>query len=279
MKTVDYCVCCNSTQLDKKLGYFEPFITHRVLDIAPQGITMNGSQQMFPMLFTNAIRCKQCEFVFSQVRFESEEMGRIYRNYRNDEYTQTRSIFEPSYASVNPHLGKHPGEIKARKERLLAVLKDLVDPASVQSVLDYGGDEGQHIPEIFAHSKKYLYEVSGAKPLPGIEAISDLRTLPPIDFIIISNVLEHIPFPAEILADIKRLCHANTYVFIDVPDELTNNPYPGAFHEHINKFSLPAVKALLQSNGFTVLHSALYDMNYEYAQGRALYTIAKPSWC
>ncbi len=81
MKIVHQCVVCESKDVTKQIGQFAPFIAHRVCDYPICHLTING-EQIFPFMLTNSITCNNCGFIFSQIRFEQDEMSRIYKNYR-----------------------------------------------------------------------------------------------------------------------------------------------------------------------------------------------------
>lgn len=277
MKLISNCVCCGSKKLEKRLGYFQPFISNKVMDYPAQELNVNGGR-FYPLLFTNSLKCLDCSFVFSQVRFDDEEMGKIYTDYRGESYTALRSIFEPGYAQLNKNLGKHPQEIQSRAAALTSFVQSEVDVAEISFVLDYGGDEGQHIPASFSKAKKYVYEVSGVDVIEGVTKVNDSFT-GCADFIICSNVLEHLPYPAKALDKISNWMHKNTLLFIDVPDEIAaNEHHPISFHEHINYFTEPSAKALMQKNGFEVLKVKTVELDYGYAQARQVFLLAKLSY-
>ena len=277
MKLINNCVCCGSKRLERGLGYFQPFISHKVMDYPAEQINVNGGA-FYPLLFTNSLRCVDCSFVFSQVRFDDEEMAKIYTDYRGPEYTDTRSLFEPGYAQLNKNLGKHPQEVQSRAAALASFVHPEVDITKVSSVLDYGGDEGQHIPSYFSQDKKYVYEVSGVDAVEGVTKVNDASN-GYVDFIICSNVLEHLPYPAKALDKISNWMHKDTILFIDVPDEMTGNgEHPLSFHEHINYFTEPSIKALMQKNGFEVLKVKTVELDFGYAQARQVFLLAKLSY-
>jgi hypothetical protein len=270
-------VCCGSKKLEKRLGYFQPFISNKVMDYPAQELNVNGGR-FYPLLFTNSLKCLDCSFVFSQVRFDDEEMGKIYTDYRGESYTALRSIFEPNYAQLNKNLGKHPQEIQSRAAALSSFLQPEIDVGEVSSVLDYGGDQGQHIPDYFSRAKKYVYEVSNVDPIEGVTKFI-LSAGKLVDFIICSNVLEHLPYPAQALDKISNWMHKDTLLFIDVPDEIAAaGEHPISFHEHINYFTEPSAKVLMQKNGFEVLKIKTVELDYGYAQARQVFLLAKLSY-
>jgi len=274
MKTVNYCVCCESKRIQKKLGYFQPFISNKVMDYPVSQINIGNSQPFFPILFTNSIKCLDCDFVFSQVRFEEEEMARIYTGYRNDAYTSLRTIFEPGYTELNKRLGKDPLEIKNRALALSQFLNSEIHLDKVNSILDYGGDEGQHIPDYFSNANKYVYDVSGVDVVEGVTKI-DAAHQGTFDLVICSNVLEHLPYPVNALKDIEKWLHKDSLVFIDVPNEIAHlGDHPTVFHEHINYFTEPSVTALLEKQGYKIEKIQTVYIDFGWIQAKQIFVLA-----
>jgi 2-polyprenyl-3-methyl-5-hydroxy-6-metoxy-1,4-benzoquinol methylase len=77
------------------------------------------------------------------------------------------------------------------------------------------------------------------------------------DVLIYSHVLEHVRLPDEVLR-IKRICHANTFIYIEVPGLLNVHKFDPNFIEylhiaHLYHFSLNTLRCLLSKHGFTFL--------------------------
>jgi SAM-dependent methyltransferase len=279
MKLVSNCVCCSSAKLVKKIGLFAPFISHRVMDYPLSKLMLGESDIGFPTLYTNSMHCEVCDFVFSQLRFEDEEMARIYKDYRNDSYAEIRNIFEPGYLELNMHIGKSQSERDNRQLVMSEFLSSEIDVEKIHTVLDHGGDAGQHIPKFFENTEKYVYEVSGVDPVEGVKSVDNLNNMKTIDFIMNCNVLEHVPYPKKILKEIKNLCHKDTVLFIDVPSERTEeNNYPSFFHEHINYFNEKSISTLLKSEGFQLLKMQTFSIDFGWCQAKSTFVIAKPAW-
>jgi hypothetical protein len=278
MKIAFECPVCHSCNYSKNFGFVNPFIAHKVLDYPVSNITYFGAE-FAPTLFTNSIRCNDCEFIFSQVRYDDEEMGRIYKDYRSEAYNQLRDIYEPGYAATAASTGTHSTEIANRKLALQDFLHGLVDVGTIDSVLDFGGDRGQNIPEFLGASRKYVYDVSGAGTAEGVQRVHDVRTVGKVDFVMNAHVLEHIPYPSSVIDQMKPLFHKDSLLFVDVPSELTeHNPYPNHFHEHINFFNKSSIQALLRANGFEVLKVEDRLLDFGWATSASIYVLARPLW-
>jgi len=260
------------------MGIVMPFVAHRVMEY-PAAAIMYGGQEIVPTLFTNSLRCEDCGFIFSQVRYSDDQMARLYKGYRGPEYNEMRSVYEPAYAEFAARVGTDEIEIQARQIAMRRFLDGSLDYDAIESLLDYGGDHGQHIPAFIPAKKKYVYEVSGVEVLPGIELVRDLDRMAPVDLVINANVLEHLPYPRQALERIRPLCHRNSRLFVDVPFELkSEDHYPGGFHEHINFFSLKSLQALLSTCGFEVLKIEMIECDYEWQKVRSVYALARPAW-
>lgn len=249
------------------------------MDYPLSKLKMGESDIGFPTLFTNSLHCEVCDFIFSQVRFENEEMDKIYKEYRNKSYAELRNIFEPGYIQLNEKIGKSKVEISNRQAAMRDFLLTEIDFTKINSVLDHGGDAGQHIPDFFNNAEKIVYEISEVKPINGVKRVSNLSSIKSIDFIMSCNVLEHIPYPRILLQEIKRLCHKDTILFIDVPSERqAGNNFPSYFHEHINFFNEKSLDTLLKFEGFRVSKIKTYSIDFGWSKWQATFAVAKPSW-
>lgn len=279
MKLATSCPVCNARQFEKRLGFISPFIAHRVFDYEIAAINYGGGT-FVPTHFTNALKCKECDFLFSQARYDDNEMARIYQDYRSEEYTRVRDIFEPGYAAdVAANIGTHPQETRNRMAALRQFLQGYTDTPPITSILDYGGDRGQNIPDFPSVKAKYVYEVSGAETIPGVTRVTNLARQAPVDLVMNANVLEHIPYPGTVVEEMKTLCHRNSLLFIDVPDDLTGrNPYPNQFHEHINFFTPRSLRTLLRTHGFEVLKVENIECDLGWTNAQSIYALARPAW-
>jgi Methyltransferase domain len=279
---VKNCVICNSTNLKKSLGQIAPFIAHKILDY-PLCYVNYGDKTMFPILLANGVLCNDCGFVFSQVRFDDEEMSAIYSGYRGEAYVKTRSYFEPGYDKINSAIGSQY-EIENRQIAISEFLADVVDFSTVKTVLDYGGDKGQHIPRAFKKCSKFVYDVSNVGVVDGVVVVSDLSGLGFMDFVMAANVFEHIPYPNSVIQHIKSVCSKGTTIFIDVPLELDEidvaqgGDLPSYFHEHINFFSRHSLRYFLNHNGFQVLKIEVVSIDCGWARVNSIYAAAVVDW-
>ncbi len=268
------CPCCQHTTFKHYPAHFSDFIRARVFE---------GKDQSFELL-----HCQQCGYAFYTYRFSDEELARLYHNYRDSHYQQQRQKYEPYYtAQFNESLGMSAQEIARTQAATAAHLTPFLptDSASL-SLLDYGGDRGQKIPNLPHVTQKYVYDISGLPAVENVQALSweSCQKTAPFDIILCCHVLEHVTDPKKILLQIKQLSKPDSLLYITLPYDspfykcffsnllylfnptlkwkdliihyfhtrkTANAGY--AMHEHINFFTPAAIVALLQTVGFEIL--------------------------
>ena len=282
MKIVTECVVCGSAKFQKKFGLFVPFISNCVADYPPSYFSLPGFPGSgYPFLMSNSLKCEACDLVFAQIRFDDDEMSRIYHDYRGDAYNKKRLMFEPTYKDLVDYIGNDPKEIASRDAAMCTFIKEAGMKMSVKSVLDYGGDSGVNIPSMFSDCKKFVYDISGAKCVDGVTGIRDLSEVGTVDFLMTCNLLEHVSYPCDTIKHMKKACGPNTLLFIDVPHEAPCE-FDGynvtIFHEHINFFTKKSLAALLLGNGFKIIKLEAVPLETSYSQGEALFALAVPNW-
>ncbi len=277
MKTIENCLICGNCGTKKHNAIVVPFIAERVFNKKPFKI--------------NLLECKKCGFMFFNLRLDDDEMNKLYSGYRDKNYIKQRNKHEPWYTNrFNDTLFNNNDHLNNRRELLIKLYKAYppVLNVKIKSILDFGGDKGQLIDQIFNEAKKYVYEISNVELLPNIEKVDD-SSCGVYDFVICSNVLEHVSFPRSIIQQINKMTHDKTIFYLEVPYE---QPYcsgtlikrifqqtalllfrftdfismlkPGMFthmHEHINYFSVNSICQLLQSEGFSNIKISIEKSN------------------
>jgi len=137
--------------------------------------------------------------------------------------------------------------------------------------LEIGGGDGPLTPELeqffpyvisLDFSKTFLKRVQ-AKTKKAICIYGDAHFLPiddnSIDFVICSEVLEHVTIPTQLLLEIRRVLKPDGICLLSVPNEATsgffgflrtNNFY--ASDSHITFFNIPALQKLLFRMGYEI---------------------------
>jgi hypothetical protein len=274
MKLAQHCVVCGSHNITKKLGLFAPFMASRLFEL-PLLKVNDGTGDRFLDVFTNAIWCNDCGAVFSQMRPDPDELARVYEDYRGPEYNRVRSFFEPGYERWAGIMNSDMEWIN-RQSLSCSFLQDSIDPSQISRILDYGGDKGQFIPKIFTSGEKFVYDISGVGVVDGVRIVNDLAEVGKVDFAMASNVLEHVSYPQEIMADIVSTCRPGTYVFIDVPQEDPAKTWVVDFHEHINFFTPHSVHRLIEQAGLKVLKMAIAETDHGVGpKGKSIFALAR----
>lgn len=209
--------------------------------------------------------------------------------------TSCRSIYCPNhYAQVSPDYicrtatdinievihcqGAHKREAY---EQLMKYLNS--NRFAINSVLDFGCGTGGFLKFVQSHGLTELYgidasaaqiEYARTSALSNVRQFTSIREysqagieLPDLDLITLWDVIEHIRFPHQVLADIKEFCSPRTLVFFSTPNSeaeyikykaRTTLSFPHSFSpwEHVLYYSPKGMRSFLENNGFEVLHLA-----------------------
>jgi SAM-dependent methyltransferase len=201
------CPCCGREDLLDRPAVMAPFIASYVFGREP-----------WP---TSLLECRACGFRFFEGRFSPDEEARLYAGYRGERYFRERHRFEWWYSRrANDGLGQDPGEIAFRKRRMAAALAAVPGTQAIRSVLDYGGDRGQFIPDGLGE-RRYVLDLSGTEPVEGVAALRSAGDLGggSVDLVLCCNLLEHSPQPAALLAAAKGLLGPGGWLYVEVPLE------------------------------------------------------------
>jgi hypothetical protein len=255
-----HCVCCGSSALRSSPAIMMPFISDRVFGWKPTRVEAEwGLRTIEPGMayaLCNSLLCEACGLLFMDLRFSENEMARLYRNYRGEEYTQLRDFYEPGYASRNQELAHRLGYIGSTEEFLGGFVKNK------PCILDWGGDTGVNTPLKGIAREIEIYDISEKLTDGGDSVTNKLRLKSKTyDLITCCNVLEHVPHPALVLKEIKEYSHETTIFFIEVPHETLRIECPNDavvfqkrhWHEHINFYSESSLRSLISKCGFRLL--------------------------
>lgn len=248
------CILCGGENITRMNAAFSPFLIERLLD--------NRNEQ------SDFIYCADCNFYFCEYRPTPEEMSNLYTNYRSEEYQKQRQKHEPSYTpEVNYSLGQLDETVQLRKNQLSWVLNTFIDISEIKNVLDYGGDNGQFIPDCLDNSNKFVYEISGVETVNGVKSITSKEelTLHQWDLIMCCHVLEHVSFPLDVINEISSIMPKGCYLYIEVPYEDYIERYNDAMtvliQEHINIFRPKTFQKIFENNGFLILTNRVVEQS------------------
>lgn len=208
MKTIDRCPCCGGSASHQWPALTAPFIA----DYALQA----------PVALCQLLECGTCGLRFFDGRFEENELGRLYAEYRGEAYFLTRHRHEFWYLRRHNEGTGHDARVQiARKSATEQFLLGHFQREQFNRVLDYGGDSGQFIPDGIGVEKD-VFELSDAAPVPGVRRLADEQALLPgsYDLVLLNHVLEHAPDPAALLRRVEALLKEGTGILhIEVPLE------------------------------------------------------------
>lgn len=256
------CPCCGSKNLEKSSAILMPFVAHRALGWKPATIDETWGLRTIPKgiaySICNSVVCNKCSFLFLDLRFSDSELAHLYTNYRGRDYVQLREQYEPGY-SLRNELLENTGNYIPQVENFL---KPFLSPKC--RVLDWGGDTGKNTPFRDNNSLLHIYDISHREVIPGAVAI-DKKTAQTTsyDLIVCSHVLEHLPWPAQTLLEIRACMQKETILYLELPcEELVRNSKSGRelldkkrhWHEHINFFSESSIKELLERLDLKTVH-------------------------
>ena len=227
------CILCGSKETTFDNAHFSPFLIERMFC---------GKEQK-----TALVHCKNCDLFFSEYRPSPEENNRLYSSYRSEEYLQQRKKYEKGYTLAYNSSFQEQTYISARKKALVEFLKEHMDFKSVKNLLDYGGDEGQFIPDEFEKAKKYVYEVSGNQVVEDVMLLTDLTEVNEMqwDFIMCCHVLEHLSNPLEVVENLINITKNGAYLYLELPREERIKCYSDVeINEHINFYSENVLKKI-----------------------------------
>lgn len=247
MKIATYCICCCSKKLLSTPAILMPFIAARVFGWRPLHITsvmgLRTLQNGTSYAACNSLRCVDCGCIFLDMRFDQEEMERLYKNYRGKEYVALRAKYEPDYPARNERL-------KGGIDYMQYVESFLIPHLSFPlRILDWGGDTGKNTP--FADGRsviRHIYDINCAEPVVGCQSVDNPHP-DAYDLVVCSNVLEHVSWPHLVLGEIlHRAMKKETILYIEIPEEraISHREPKHHWHEHVNFFTETGLRELLE---------------------------------
>ncbi len=255
------CICCASGHLMRSPAVLMPFLAKRIFDHEPVEITndwgLRDIQTGMAYSLCNTVECVDCGVLFLDYRFSDLELSLLYKDYRGEEYNALRIRFEPGYGVVASNYKERAAYIDDVENFLSPwVPNDLI-------VLDWGGDSG--VNSCFRYSAKLLhvYDISGIDVCNEATKVTLQEcNLYKYDLVTCSQVLEHVPYPQQVLNSIVKIMRSETILYLEVPLEaifqeqqasLPRGRKKKHWHEHINFFSQSSLVKLARSCGLEVL--------------------------
>jgi hypothetical protein len=261
MKIARRCICCESERLEHAPAVLMPFVAFRVFRWEPAEIQPDWGLRDLPAgrLYSvcRSMMCENCGLLFLDMRFDEDEMAALYDGYRGARYTTTRERFEPGYSARNALLLEPSSHIA----RIEALLGPHVAPAP--RLLDWGGGTGINTPFRRCAREHSVYDISNRPLVEGAHVVSlQQATAREYDLIVCSQVLEHLPYPREVLGQIATVMNSSTILYVEVPhedlvrlidDRRQRLKGKHHWHEHINFFTFDSLEAILRQAGLRVV--------------------------
>ena len=140
------CLICNSSNIKKYESRTGDFLSSRIFENKKS-------------IDINLIHCLDCGFSFYDYRLSDEEIALLYKGYRNSDYQKQRQQYDCWYTKeINDMIGKIYKEIECKKKTLLKILNKYVNLNYIKTILDYGGDKGQNIPNVTDDTKVVILQ-------------------------------------------------------------------------------------------------------------------------
>lgn len=281
------CICCDNPALERQSAVLMPFVAQRAFGWTRCEVTADWGLRDLPTGHAHALcstlHCSDCGLVFLDMRFDDDEMARLYHDYRGTDYEALRESLEPGYALRNQRLVAGDAHIPAVESFLRAWVP--TQPA----ILDWGGDTGLNTPLRQQARRHDVLEISGKPLVAGAAAVDEAGLAGSVyDLIVLSHVLEHVPEPAELLRRIRGVmppAGSATRLYVEVPFEplmraATTDPQAWRrkrhWHEHVNFFSAESLERLFAGCGLRPLAASQIDLPGDPA-AVVLATVCEPA--
>ncbi len=277
MKISRSCPICEGKNLQKKSAVLMPFIADRVFDWKPMEIsdslgfkTLNSGTSYS---VCNSCFCENCSFLFSDIRFDEEEVINLYDEYRGKKYTKQRDKYEPGYEAHNKYLSN---EIHYMEEVERYILSHIDLP---ERMLDWGGDEGVNTPFKEKETVIDIYDVSNKKVNGSSKRFNFVNSTHNLsgkyDLLVAMHVFEHLSYPIESLKDILNFLRPGGVIYIEVPLEKIINfkdtkidvlNKKRHWHEHINFYNYYSLEALAKQAKLKIIDISDFDASDNYRE-------------
>ncbi|MCB4862597.1 class I SAM-dependent methyltransferase [Sphingobium sp. PNB] len=207
-------------------------------------------------------------------------MNSIYSGYREEAYVSLREYYEPGYRERNNRLAQsitYKGDIE---EFLSTFVKDPL------TILDWGGDTGANTPFEKRRVSLDIFDISGKVVEGDARAVTrEQATSSKYRLVICSQILEHIPFPLDVLLPVRETMDSESILYIEVPYEelmrteiIEKEKKKRHWHEHVNFYSQSSMDALLENCGFDVLKRNILVTEVAGNQVHILQVACRLSW-
>ena len=205
--TETLCLVCKQNQVASYSAILAPWI-RQLCNLGPE-------------VMTHFFKCKDCGFGYFSYRYSDSDMKCIYEHYRGPQYLSVRRSWEPWYTVKEADYYKLKESAVANRNDFMKNSFESASVAidSVASVLDFGGDLGQFIPDEI-RGKRYLLDPSNVpvENESGIVRVSSLDQVPiELDLIMNCHTLEHLSDFKNVIDVIYGRIKPGRYFYLEVP--------------------------------------------------------------
>ena len=282
MKISDRCVICKNFEIIKRPAILMPFIADRVFGWKPfdlnKELNLRSLKNGTVYSNVNSCYCELCHFLYLDMRFDNDEINKLYLNYRGQDYNNLRIKYEPDYKEMDNYLN-NIYSINNRNETEY-YLNDYFEIPS--EILDWGGGDGRNTP--FYGCEKIKIDIFDIAELNNANK-SNVRFINMVNkkykLITALHIFEHIPYPQDLLNKINEALELNGYIYIEVPFEkimrkLTNPiSEKNHWHEHINFYSPQSFIELMSNSNFEIINVATKDISDDFRDFHIIRLLAK----
>ena len=266
MKISKNCICCESSKILRSPSILMPFLSHRIFNWQPLLIKkqwkLNTIKSGMAYSLCNSLLCLNCHLLFLDMRFDDDELGRLYYNYRDKDYSNLRNKYEPGYISINRIQNLSINYIEKIEPFLKPFFKFPI------KILDYGGDNGKNTPYKKDGNIIHIYDITKKIPIKGLKKINKKNMFKKYDLIILSHVIEHVSYPKVVIKEIKQLMNQDSILYIELPiEKILKTVWGGSskkemltclnskkhWHEHINFYSRKSLVKLINNCGLKIV--------------------------
>lgn len=207
MTTSKACVSCGSDQITSaSLAVVAPWVL---------GVSHPNSNRLDSCL----LYCCDCGLQFFSRRYTPEELSAFYTDYRGPSYVARRRSWEPWYSSRrNDRIGHDENVEHVRNTTVKTFISQHLGQSPLR-IVDYGGDEGQFIPDLDNIEYSGVFDVSGRPLREGIAILrsnEEIKAASP-NLIMLCHVLEHLTEPREELSRILEVLSDHGSLYVEVP--------------------------------------------------------------
>jgi len=285
MKISDNCIICKNIKLLKRPAILMPFIADRIFEWTPffleDKFNLRSIKTGIVYSNVNSCYCKICHLIYLDMRFDKDEVKKLYKDYRGSEYNELRIKYEPEYKEMDNYLNNiYPIENRKKTEKYL---NEYLETPS--EILDWGGGDGRNTPffedknikiDIFEISEKEDAKISNILFINKVEKKYELITA--------LHVFEHVPYPLDLLNEINQALKINGYIYIEVPFEniMRNfiNPIneKNHWHEHINFYSPLSFEIMLSKLKLKIINISTQDISDNFRDCHIIRVLAQKTY-